>query len=198
VAYRRCLRPRLRRCSSPRGRRAGDLYHNEALHRFDRHVQFVHDKARPYAVIYDKVEADGAEHAYTWLLQGINDHGFMISGEGMRFDLDGEWPVIIDETGGRQMQVVLFSSEEPVFSHDLNETKWSATAEVVTHPRPRAEVTTAEAPHFLAFLYPCRPGTPLREPAPGGVGGLWPWRPRGAQVPVERGRRHCNTMRLRS
>ena len=59
------------------------------------------------------------------------------------------------------MQVMLFASEQPAFTTDLNETKWSATAAVVQHPRLRAEVTTAGAPHFLAFLYPRRAGSPL-------------------------------------
>jgi len=143
--------------------RAGDLYYNKALSKFDRHVYFVHDKARPYAAVYDEVEADGAEHTYTWLLQGINATGFMISGEGMRFDLSGEYPFIIDDNTGWQMQVVLFASEKPAFTTDLNETKWSATAKVMTHPRLRAEFRTASAPHFLAFLYPHRPGTVLPE-----------------------------------
>ena len=140
--------------------RAGDLYHNKALQRFDRHVYFVHDKARPYAVIYDDLQADGAEHNYTWLLQGINATGFMISGEGMRFDLSGEYPVLWDDNSGWQMQVVLLAETKPTFTVDDCETKWSATAEVVRPPRLKAEVTTAAEPRFLAFLHPCRPGTP--------------------------------------
>ncbi len=140
--------------------RGGDLYYNKALKKFDRHVQFVHDKTRPYAVIYDELEADGAEHTYTWIMQGINATEFMISGKGMGFDLSGEFPVITDETTNWQMQVVLFASEKPVFTTDINETKWSATANIVEHPRLRAEVTTAQQPDFLAFLYPCRPGAP--------------------------------------
>jgi len=140
--------------------RAGDLYYNKALTKFDRHVWFVHDKQRPYAVIYDDMVADGAEHSYTWLLQGINDTGFMISGEGMRFDLSGACPRIIDETTGWQMQIVLFAATPPAFTVDACPTKWSATATVVEHPRLRGEIKTTGSPHFLAFLYPCRPGTP--------------------------------------
>ena len=43
------------------------------------------------------------------------------------------------------------------FTTGLNETKWSATAKEVYHPRLRADITTAAAPGFLAFLYPRRP-----------------------------------------
>lgn len=143
--------------------RAGDLYHNQALTRFDRHVYFCHDKQRPYAVVYDDTQADAAEHTYTWLLQGLNDTGFMISGAGMRLDLGGAWPVLHDDNTGWQMRIVLFATTAPRFSVDACATKWSATAEVVEHPRLRAEVRTAAAPHFLAFLYPCREGTPQPE-----------------------------------
>jgi hypothetical protein len=140
--------------------RAADLYGNPALRKFDRHVYFIHDKRRPYAVIYDEMAAGPGEHTYTWLLQGINDTGFMISGEGMRFDLGGAYPLLVDENTNWQMQVVLFAAAPPAFAVDACQTKWSATAEIVEHPRLRAEVRTAGAPHLLAFLYPCRPGTP--------------------------------------
>ena len=143
--------------------RAGDLYYNKALKKFDRHVYFIHDKARPYAVIYDEIETDGAEHSYTWLLQGINATGFMISGDGMRFDLSGEYPLIIDDNSGWQMQVMLLACSKPTFTQDLNETKWSATANIVEHPRLRAELKTAQPPAFLAFLYPHKPGDKLPE-----------------------------------
>ncbi len=140
--------------------RAGDLYGNPALRKFDRHVFFIHDKQRPYAVIYDDMTADGAAHTYTWLLQGINATGFMISGEGMRFDLNGPFPRLVDGNTGWEMQVVLLATTPPAFTVDACQTRWSATAEVVAHPRLRGAVTTAGAPHLLAFLYPCRPGTP--------------------------------------
>lgn len=157
--------------------RASDLYYNKALRKFDRHVIFAHDKARPYAVVYDEVEMDGVEHAYTWLLQGINATEFMISGEGIRFDLTGEFPLIIDENSGWQMQVMLFAAETPTFTHDICGTKWSATASVIEHPRLRAEVKTDGPPHLLAFLYPHKPGEPLPEVtrvAPHAVRVQWP------------------------
>lgn len=140
--------------------RAGDLYANPALRRFDRHVCFVHDRQRPYAVIYDEMVTDDAEHSYTWLLQAINATGFMISGEGLSFDLSGPCPVVTDTGTGWQMRVLLFAATPPVFTVDACPTKWSATAQVVEHPRLRAEIRTKGSPHFLAFLYPCRPGTP--------------------------------------
>jgi hypothetical protein len=143
--------------------RAGDLYRNPALHKFDRHVQFIHDQQRPYAVIHDEMVGDGSEHSYTWLLQGINDTGFMISGEGMRFDLSGQFPRLVDENTGWEMRIVLFAATPPAFTVDACQTKWSATAAVVEHPRLRAEVKTNGSPQFLAFLYPCRPGTPQPE-----------------------------------
>jgi len=143
--------------------RAGDLYNNPALQRFDRHVIFAHDKARPYAVIYDELQADGNEHNYTWLLQGINATGFMISGEGMGFDLSSPYPVLRDANSNWELEVVLFAAELPTFEVDECETKWSATAEIVRHPRLRANVTTAGEPHLLAFLYPRRPGTPMPD-----------------------------------
>ncbi len=134
--------------------RAGDLYDNEALKEFDRHVYFVRGPHGPYAVVYDEVEADGAEHSYTWLL---NIHA------NNAFELSGEHPVVVDEASGWQMDVLLFASTEPEITTDMNETKASRTAKVKTHPRLRAEVKTDQSPAFLALLYPRKPGAKLPQ-----------------------------------
>ena len=139
----------------------GDLYNNAALKSYNRHIFFCHDRQRPYMVVYDELQADGAEHTYTWVMQGINATGFMISGEGMRFELSGEYPVIFDDNSGWQMSVMLFASQPPSFTQDINETKWSATASIIEHPRLRGDVTTSASPGFLAFLYPRREGDPV-------------------------------------
>ncbi len=136
--------------------RAGDLYANEALKKFDRHVYFVRGSHGPYAVVYDDVEADGAEHTYTWLLQIV---------EGMEFDLSGDHPVVVDEASGWYMDLLLYATGDVKFSEDLNETKASRTAQVKTHPRLRADVTTDKAPGFLAVLFPHREGAPLPQVA---------------------------------
>jgi len=141
--------------------RAGDLYANAALKRFDRHLWFLHDERRPYAVVYDDIEADGAEHAYTWLLQGVNDHGFMMSGEGIEVDLSRPHPVVIDRATSWRLQVVMFAAAGPVFSQDVRAIRWNPTAAAVPHPRLKADIRTAASPDIITVLLPHREGDPL-------------------------------------
>ncbi|HCU35198.1 MAG TPA: hypothetical protein DGT21_06960 [Armatimonadetes bacterium] len=129
--------------------RAGDLYGNEALKKLDRHVYFIRGEAGPYAVIYDEVEADGAEHTYTWTLNVTNPNAI---------NLDSERPTIVDEANGWQLDIDLFAAAQPAFTQDLNEVQSSAVSKVQTHPRLRAEVTTNAAPEILAVLWPHRAG----------------------------------------
>ena len=141
--------------------RLEDLYHNPALRRYNRHVYFVHTKARPYAVVFDEIEADGGEHVYTWLVQGVNDHGFMMSGEGIEVDVSGECPVVSDTNTGWKLKVVMFGSVEPRFSTDVKKIRWNPTAKFVPHPRLKAELRTSAAPDIMAVLLPFREGGAL-------------------------------------
>ena len=141
--------------------RAGDLYKNEALKRADRHIYFVHDQNHPYAVVFDDWEADGQEHDYTWVLQGVNSHGFMMSGEGIQINVTNEHPLVTDQQTGWQMQIVMFAVEKPTFSSDVKEIRWNRTAKAVPHPRLLAKIHTKKSPGFLTALLPCKQGTPL-------------------------------------
>ncbi len=141
--------------------RIGDLYANQALRAYTRHVYFIHDREQPYAVVYDELQADGAPHTYTWLLQGVNDHGFMMSGEGIEMDLSGPHPTVTDTRTGRQLRLVMFADAEPIFSTDRVSIRWNATAKYVPHPRLKAEVATTNAPEILTVLIPHRNGDTL-------------------------------------
>jgi hypothetical protein len=126
---------------------AGDLYGNPTLRLFDRHVYFVRGGHGPYAVIYDEVEADGEPHSYTWLLN-ISD--------AARLELDGEYPLVVDESTGWEMHVTLFAAADLEYAQIVNEFRRSRIATVSTNRQLQAELTTAEAPAFLALLYPRR------------------------------------------
>jgi len=141
--------------------RAGDLYHNKALKKADRHIYFVHDQDHPYAVVFDDLEADGEEHDYTWMLQGVNSHGFMMSGEGIEIDVAGEHPVVTDNKTGWKMRIVMFAVEPPRFSSDVKELRWNRTAKAVPHPRLLANIRTKEEPAILTVLLPYKDGMPL-------------------------------------
>ena len=143
--------------------RAGDLYYNKALKSYERHLTFVHDPERPYAVVYDDLQADGAEHQYTWLLQGVNSHGFMMSGEGIEIDASGEYPLVVDRKTGWQLRVVMFAAVAPEFSTDVKELRWNPTAKAVPHPRLKGDMRTDQPPDILAVLLPHRPGNALPD-----------------------------------
>ena len=134
--------------------RIGDLYRNTALKRFERHIYFVHDRKRPYAVVYDDIEADGNEHTYTWLLQGVNDHGFMMSGEGIEISTSGDRPLITDQNTGWKLGVTMFAASPPAFSADVKTIRWNPTAEAVPHPRLKAHIRTDRPPDILTVLTP--------------------------------------------
>jgi hypothetical protein len=114
---------------------------------FDRHVYFVRGGHGPYAVIYDEVEADGEPHSYTWLLN---------MSDAARLELDGEYPLVVDESTGWEMHVTLFAAADLEYAQIVNEFRRSRIAAVSTNRQLQAELTTAEAPAFLALLYPRR------------------------------------------
>lgn len=143
--------------------RAGDLYYNKALKAYERHLYFVHDRVHPYVVVHDDLRADGEEHLYTWLLQGVNSHGFMMSGEGIEVDVSGEYPLVTDTNTGWRLRVVMFAAVDPEFSTDIKELRWNPTAKAVPHPRLRADVRTSKPPAILTVLLPHRPGAVLPE-----------------------------------
>ena len=102
----------------------------------------------------------------------------MVSGEGMRFDLDGEQPVLVDETGGWQMQVVLFASEEPVQVAELTEVLGRTTSFALDRPMvvripaiemfcTREGLLTSRSPKIEVLSLPWPRGPPHQnEPIP--------------------------------
>jgi len=127
--------------------RAGDLYDNEALSKFDRHVYFVRGPHGPAVAIWDDVAADGKEHTYTWLLNIV---------EGMEFDVSGDHPVVVDAANAWLMDVFLFASVKPEMTLETaqHSVHWSSGVSTYKHPRLLADVKTDRAPGFLALLYP--------------------------------------------
>ncbi|PIZ41807.1 MAG: hypothetical protein COY42_18585 [Armatimonadetes bacterium CG_4_10_14_0_8_um_filter_66_14] len=166
--------------------RIGDLYANDALKSYVRHVCFVHDRDHPYAVVYDQFETDGKEHAYTWMLQGVNDHGFMMSGDGIDLNVAGEFPEVADAKTGWKLRVVLFATAKLAFSTDVKEIRWNPTATAVPHPRLKADVRTAQPPDILAVLLPHRGDATLPRVTQEGVRSVrveWPDRTETIRFP---------------
>ncbi len=132
---------------------AGDLYGKPWLQKYDRHVYFCHDRAQPYAVVYDEVLADATEHRYSWTLNITNDS---------HFDLSGDHPVVLDKSGW-QLDILMSAAGEVVFTEGENGVQSSRVAPVVNHPIMYADLVTDLPPGFIAVLIPNRGDSELPE-----------------------------------